>query len=99
ILERVSERLGGSAGRRRRIILCPVPHCGKPGGGPKWGWFCAEHRNLPKAEMERIRRERRARLASAAPARRSKRAAGEKERPTARARDGASVDRDVNAQS
>ena len=47
-------------GRKRRTILCPVPGCGKPGGGPKWGWFCAEHKSLPKAEQERYRAQRKA---------------------------------------
>ena len=43
------------ASRKRRIITCPVPGCGKPGGGPKWGWFCADHRDLPAAEKEKAR--------------------------------------------
>ena len=57
---------GGLAARRvqfrkRRVILCPVPNCGKPGGGPKWGWFCADHKNLPAAEKEKARAATRAR--------------------------------------
>ena|SRR5262245_9834158 len=42
-------------GRKRRVIYCPVPGCGKPGGGPKWGWFCAEHKDLPQSEKEKAR--------------------------------------------
>ena len=60
--------IGGGAGialprlgRKRRIIYCPVPGCGKPGGGPKWGWFCSEHKDLPAAEKEKARSASRAR--------------------------------------
>jgi hypothetical protein len=42
------------------VILCPVPGCGKPGGGPKWGWFCAEHKDLPAAEKDKARAASRA---------------------------------------
>src|SRR5206468_6492576 len=42
-------------GRKRRVIYCPVQGCGKPGGGPKWGWFCAEHKELPAGEKEKAR--------------------------------------------
>jgi hypothetical protein len=58
---------GGSAGlvarvgRKRRTILCPVPGCGKRGGGPKWGWFCADHKDLSAAEKEQVRSENRRR--------------------------------------
>ena len=48
-------------GRKRAPILCPVPNCGKPGGGPKWGWFCADHKNLPKSEKDEIRAKNRPR--------------------------------------
>jgi len=41
--------------RHRRVILCPVPKCGKPGGGPKYGWFCRDHKDLPKAERDAAR--------------------------------------------
>lgn len=47
--------------RQRRVIVCPVPECGKPGGGPKWGWFCAEHKDLPPHEKEHARTVTRAR--------------------------------------
>src|SRR5262245_42965042 len=65
---------GGLAGRRvqlrkRRVILCPVPNCGKPGGGPKWGWFCADHKDLPAAEKEKARAATRARAGMAPKAR------------------------------
>jgi hypothetical protein len=54
-------RRGSPLVRRRRVILCPVPGCGKPGGGPKWGWFCATHKDLPAAEKEKARAATRAR--------------------------------------
>jgi hypothetical protein len=60
---RLALKSDGAVGRKRRVILCPVPTCGKPGGGPKWGWFCADHKNLPAAEKEKARRATRARLA------------------------------------
>jgi hypothetical protein len=59
-------------GRARRVILCPVPNCGKPGGGPKWGWFCANHKNLPESEKEKARAATRARPRPAAAAKRSR---------------------------
>jgi hypothetical protein len=55
-----------SLGRKRRVIICPVPECGKPGGGPKWGWCCEEHKNLPEREKEKARRATRARVAKRA---------------------------------
>jgi hypothetical protein len=69
---------GGSIGgrralRQRRVIMCPVPSCGKPGGGPKWGWFCAEHKDLPASEKEKARAATRGRV-KAAPARGRRRA-------------------------
>ena len=60
-----SARRGGTAGliarvgKKRRTILCPVPGCGKRGGGPKWGWFCEGHKDLSDAEKDKIRRENR----------------------------------------
>ncbi|HJZ84965.1 MAG TPA: hypothetical protein VKN99_07315 [Polyangia bacterium] len=60
---------GGAAprlGRKRRIIYCPVPGCGKPGGGPKWGWFCADHKDMPESEKEKARAATRARPRSVA---------------------------------
>lgn len=47
--------------RRRPPILCPVPGCGKPGAGPKYGWFCREHVSLSAAEKEKARRAARTR--------------------------------------
>jgi hypothetical protein len=59
--------------RKRRVIFCPVPNCGKPGGGPKWGWFCADHKDLPAAEKEKARAATRARTGAAANRRRGRR--------------------------
>jgi hypothetical protein len=64
--------LGRAFGRKRRVILCPVPNCGKPGGGPKWGWFCAEHKDLSAAEKEKARNATRARPRGAAAAKASR---------------------------
>ena len=50
--------------RQRQQIFCPVNGCGKPGGGPKWGWFCATHKDLPQAEKDRARAESRPHLRS-----------------------------------
>lgn len=55
-----SSSSGAAAERKRRKILCPVPGCGRPGGGPKWGWFCAEHKNLSPEEKEQARAASRA---------------------------------------
>ena len=64
--------LSGGRSRKRRVILCPVPNCGKPGGGPKWGWFCSEHKGLSAAEKEKARAATRARPRAAAAARRTR---------------------------
>jgi hypothetical protein len=63
------------SGRKRRVILCPVPGCGKPGGGPKWGWFCANHKDLSAADKAKARAATRARAANgvAAAAKRGRR--------------------------
>jgi hypothetical protein len=61
-------------GGKRRTIMCPVPGCGKPGGGPKWGWFCADHKDLPAEEKARARAAR----AGAATAPKAKAARGAK---------------------
>jgi hypothetical protein len=79
IADEVSRLVGSSAGakangltfggrRKRATILCPVPGCGKPGGGPKWGWFCADHKDLSPADKEKARAARRKRSARAAKA-------------------------------
>jgi hypothetical protein len=71
IADEVTRMVGGNGGRagtagrvarvgkKRRTILCPVPGCGQRGGGPKCGWFCADHKDLSEAEKEKIRRENR----------------------------------------
>jgi len=54
-------RLVGSSGRtvasrvlrKRKAILCPI--CGKPGGGPRWKWACADHKNLSTARLKKAR--------------------------------------------
>lgn len=46
----------GTRPRKRPPILCPVAGCGKPGAGPKFGWFCREHNeSLSSAEKEAAR--------------------------------------------
>ena len=55
----VGQGTAGNAGTRgRRKILCPV--CGKPGGGPRWRWACADHRHLSKAKLREARAKARA---------------------------------------
>ena len=60
-----SRIVAGRVVRKRRVILCPVANCSKPGGGPKWGWFCADHRDLPAAEKKKAREAARNRTAPA----------------------------------
>ena len=86
IADEVNRLVGGASGglkanglglRKRATILCPVPGCGKPGGGPKWGWFCAEHKDLTEAEKEKARvatRRRRSAAKHATGRRKKKRA-------------------------
>ena len=33
---------------------CPVPKCKQPGKGPRYKWFCAEHRDMPKRELAKL---------------------------------------------
>jgi len=57
---------GGLAklGRKRKVITCPS--CGKPGGGPKWGWFCKDHKDLSESEKNQARAKVRSRPVAAA---------------------------------
>ena len=64
--------------RQRRQIFCPVQGCGEPGGGPKWGWFCATHKDLPAAEKERARTESRPHLRAGAKQLPGRKSAGRK---------------------
>ena len=47
-------RLGAAPGRNLRP--CRVPGCGRPSKGPRFDYFCAEHRELPAAEKEAIKK-------------------------------------------
>ena len=52
---------GGAAPRRARAIRpCRVPGCGKPSKGPRFDFFCAEHRDLPAGEKAAIKAGKRA---------------------------------------
>lgn len=44
--------------KKRKVVMCPVPGCGNPGGGPKWGWFCVSHKDLTAAEKKKARAAR-----------------------------------------
>jgi hypothetical protein len=46
----------------RRMLPCPFPGCASPTTGPRFSWFCAEHRQLPREERDRIVAEQRARI-------------------------------------
>jgi hypothetical protein len=48
-----------------RQMECPSPGCKNPSKGPRFSWFCAEHRELPADEKEKILVEWRARRAVA----------------------------------
>ena len=51
-----SARTRGAAPRRARTIRpCRVPGCGKPSKGPRFDFFCAEHRELPAADKAAIK--------------------------------------------
>jgi len=54
--------------RPRAKVLCPVPGCGKPGAGPKYGWFCKEHASLPDGEKLKYRAARRVKPSGEVPA-------------------------------
>ena len=46
---------GVSPARARKIRPCRVPGCGKPSKGPRFDFFCAQHRDLPAAEKAAIK--------------------------------------------
>jgi hypothetical protein len=48
-------RGAGSATRVRNIRPCRVPGCSKPSKGPRYDFFCAQHRELPAAEKAAIK--------------------------------------------
>jgi hypothetical protein len=48
-------RGGASATRVRNIRPCRVPGCGKPSKGPRYDFFCAQHRELPAADKAAIK--------------------------------------------
>jgi len=45
------------AARPSGVRVCRVPGCGKPSKGPRFDYFCEEHRNLPEAEKEAIKQK------------------------------------------
>ncbi|HEY7376523.1 MAG TPA: hypothetical protein VIF57_30470 [Polyangia bacterium] len=45
--------------------LCPVPGCKNP-AAPVFGMVCADHKNLPKAQIKKYREARRAKKLKAA---------------------------------
>lgn len=51
----------------RPYRVCPVPECGKPGAGPRYGWFCREHFLLPESEKSQYRKAPRAARNTRAP--------------------------------
>jgi hypothetical protein len=46
--------------RVRKIRPCRVPGCGRPSKGPRFDFFCEEHRELPAAEKASIKAGKRA---------------------------------------
>jgi hypothetical protein len=48
-------RSGPAATRGRNIRPCRVPGCGKPSKGPRFDFFCTQHRELPAAEKAAIK--------------------------------------------
>jgi hypothetical protein len=45
--------------KRRQKQLCPVPGCKNP-AAPVFGMVCADHKNVPKAQIKKYREQRRA---------------------------------------
>lgn len=37
--------------------MCPVPGCGLPAAGPKYAWRCRSHKEVSRAEIDRLRAE------------------------------------------
>jgi hypothetical protein len=40
----------------RQLRPCRVPGCGRPSKGPRFDYFCAQHRELPAAEKDAIKK-------------------------------------------
>jgi hypothetical protein len=53
-ITKAQAKASGLKSARRRVRLCPVPGCGRPGAGPRNRWFCDTHKGLPVAEQKRI---------------------------------------------
>jgi hypothetical protein len=51
--------------RARTIRPCRVPGCGQPSKGPRFDFFCAQHRGLPAAEKAAIKAGKRSNGAKA----------------------------------
>lgn len=66
-------RGGTAATRVRNIRPCRVPGCGEPSKGPRYDFFCAQHRELPAADQAAIKAGKRANggKAEAKPARKA----------------------------
>ena len=61
--------------------VCPVPGCGKLGKGPRFRFFCDDHKGLSKAEQDKIIAESKGAAAAPAkgkPAKKSRKKRGKK---------------------
>lgn len=47
--------------KKKRVIRCPVANCGRRGAGPKYGWACRKHSDLPKRTLISARKKLRGR--------------------------------------
>lgn len=79
-------RVTRNSGKAKRQLSCPYPGCNKPGKGPRFSWFCEEHRTLPKEERDRIRSEKHAAVPTAKGKKTLKNAAKAKPRKTSKKR-------------
>jgi hypothetical protein len=66
--------IGGFSRKPREKQLCPVPGCKNP-AAPVFGMVCADHKDLPKAEIKKYREQRRAEKANGDAQGKSKRGA------------------------
>jgi hypothetical protein len=64
----LGRRQANGAGKRRKKAprqLCPVPGCKNP-AAPVFGMVCANHKDVPKAQIKKYRDARRAKKLKAA---------------------------------
>jgi hypothetical protein len=49
------EHFARTSGRRKNIVPCVAPRCGKPSKGPRFHFLCEDHLNAPRRDYMKWR--------------------------------------------